>query len=68
LLWGIAENQPFVDGNKRAALVATLTFLELNGHTVELSQDELADLMFEIADGLGVGDVAERLRDHLRSV
>jgi death-on-curing protein len=68
LLWGIAENQPFVDGNKRTALVVTLTFLELNGHTVELSQDELADLMFEIADGLGVGDVAERLRDHLRSV
>ena len=34
LLWGIAENQPFVDGNKRLALVLTLTFLELNGFAV----------------------------------
>jgi death-on-curing protein len=28
----IAENQPFVDGNKRAALNAAITFLGLNGH------------------------------------
>ena len=68
LLWGIAENQPFIDGNKRTALVVTLTFLELNGYTVELSQDEIVDLMFEIAAGLGVKDVAERLRNRLRSV
>lgn len=27
----IAQNQPFVDGNKRAALAAALVFLELNG-------------------------------------
>jgi death-on-curing protein len=27
----IAENQPFVDGNKRAALNAALVFLDING-------------------------------------
>lgn len=30
LAHGIAETQPFVDGNKRTALVAMLTFLEIN--------------------------------------
>ena len=31
LAHGIAEGQSFVDGNKRLALVAMLTFLEVNG-------------------------------------
>ena len=66
LLWGIAANQPFVDGNKRAALVVTLTFLEVNGHSVDLSEDERVGLMFEIADGLTVDGVAGRLRARLR--
>mgnify|MGYP002788690516 FL=1 len=29
--FGIARNHPFVDGNKRAALLALITFLGLNG-------------------------------------
>ena len=29
--FGIARNNPFVDGNKRAALLALVTFLGLNG-------------------------------------
>ena len=65
LLWGIAESQPFVDGNKRIALVIALTFLGLNGYDVDLSEDERVELMYEIADGLSVGEVAERLRSHL---
>jgi prophage maintenance system killer protein len=32
LAHGIAETQAFIDGNKRAALVSMLTFLEINGH------------------------------------
>ena len=68
LLWGIAENQPFVDGNKRIALIVMLTFLELNGYRVDLSEDERVALMFEIADGLTVDDVAVRLRERLRPI
>lgn len=30
----IAQNQPFVDGNKRTGLAAALVFLDLNGVTV----------------------------------
>lgn len=32
LAHGIAEPQSFVDGNKREALIALVTFLELNGY------------------------------------
>jgi death-on-curing protein len=43
LAHGIAEGQTFIDGNKRLALLATLTFLELNGYYVEAPETELAN-------------------------
>jgi death-on-curing protein len=42
LAHGIAESQTFIDGNKRLALIAMLTFLEINGFAVEASDLELA--------------------------
>jgi len=35
LAHGIAESQPFLDGNKRLALVAMLTFLKANGYRID---------------------------------
>jgi death-on-curing protein len=35
LMESLAGNHPFVDGNKRTALVAVQTFLDYNGHTLE---------------------------------
>jgi death-on-curing protein len=46
----IAENQPFVDGNKRAALDAALVFLHLNGFSAEDPPDGLYDAMIAIAE------------------
>ena len=44
LTTGIAQNQPFVDGNKRAAFAACVVFVRINGHPlVESAHDELAD-------------------------
>ncbi len=37
---GIANNHPFIDGNKRTALVVTETFLNLNG--LDLTTDDAA--------------------------
>jgi death-on-curing family protein len=34
LAHGIAEGQPFLDGNKRLALVSLLTFLEVSGYRI----------------------------------
>jgi death-on-curing protein len=39
--FGITANHPFIDGNKRTALVVSFTFLELNGLEVLASQEEV---------------------------
>jgi len=66
LIWGIAENQAFLDGNKRLALVVTLTFLEVNGFRLEMSDDEKFQLMIDISGGMTVTQVAELFRQRLR--
>ncbi len=60
----IARNHPFVDGNKRTALDAALTFLHLNGHVIrEDASDELVEMMVRIAEGqLSKQEVASLLR------
>ncbi len=46
----IAENQPFIDGNKRTAALCLTVFLDLNGYDLwEASEEELA----EVFEGLG---------------
>jgi death-on-curing protein len=49
--WGIAHNNPFVDGNKRAALLAIGLFLGLNGF--RLTADKATDtrMMMGVAAG-----------------
>jgi prophage maintenance system killer protein len=51
LAHGIAETQPFVDGNKREALVATLTFLELKRLRRLRDRRELADWIMTVSAG-----------------
>ncbi len=63
---GIAESQLFIDGNKRTALVAMLTFLEINGWRVEASDPELADWILRFSAGASPEDVAELVRASLR--
>ncbi|HEY1517302.1 MAG TPA: type II toxin-antitoxin system death-on-curing family toxin [Solirubrobacteraceae bacterium] len=65
LAHGIAETQPFIDGNKRAALVAMLTFLELNGYALGATDRELADWIISFSAGAKPTDVAERVRPRL---
>jgi death-on-curing protein len=68
LAHGIAETQPFVDGNKRTALVAMLTFLEINGYRVRASDRELADWIISFSRGTSPETLAETLRDRLSDV
>ncbi|CAN5646276.1 type II toxin-antitoxin system death-on-curing family toxin [soil metagenome] len=61
--FGIAKNHPFIDGNKRAALASTRTFLLLNGYTLKASQQEKALTFLALASG----DLTEEeLTDWLR--
>lgn len=47
----IAENQPFIDGNKRTAITTALFFLEENGvNTSAITNAELYDAMIGIAE------------------
>jgi death-on-curing protein len=45
----IAQNQPFLDGNKRTGLLAALVFLELNSVAVRDPDGRLYDAMIAIA-------------------
>ena len=65
LAHGIAETQPFVDGNKRTALVSMLTFLEINGYPVNASDRELADWILAFSRGASPHDVAEIVRSRV---
>jgi death-on-curing protein len=59
----ISRNHPFVDGNKRTALAASLVFLELNGVSIEDRKGKLYRCMMEVAAGkLSKEEVAGLLR------
>jgi death-on-curing protein len=66
--FGIARNQPFFDGNKRAALLTLVTFLGLND--VDFIADEAEAVV--MIRGLAAGEVDEAgltrwIRDNLPS-
>ena len=47
----LASNHPFLDGNKRVALIATIAFLGLNGYRLTCSDEEAADVVLDVAQG-----------------
>jgi death-on-curing protein len=47
----LAQNHPFIDGNKRVAAVTMLVFLRLNGLMPTFTEDELVELVAGIASG-----------------
>ncbi|NDZ12684.1 type II toxin-antitoxin system death-on-curing family toxin [Variovorax sp. WS11] len=64
---GIAKNHPFVDGNKRAALLAVGLFLALNGWRLNVAQAEATLVMFEVAaSAIDEQGFAAWVRDHLK--
>lgn len=48
LLESLANNYPFVDGNKRTAVAVTDTFLRLNGHYIDCDNDEAYRYIMEL--------------------
>lgn len=64
---GIARNHPFIDGNKRVALVAARTFLLINGADLEASQEEKYVTFLRLAEGgLSEDELAGWLRGHVK--
>ncbi len=57
LLFGLARNHAFVDGNKRIATVSTLQFVNLNQHDLDLTPDEEAfEVVVAVASGSMIQD------------
>ena len=50
-LYHLTMNHPFVDGNKRTAFIAALTFLDLNGVDIEHDPPGLYELAVAVAEG-----------------
>ena len=62
-LFHIVQNHPFVDGNKRTGIIASLVFLDLNGAEIDAPKGSLYDLTMSVATGrAGKKEVAEFLR------
>lgn len=65
--FGLARNHPFVDGNKRTALVMCETFIVDNGGSLVASDAELVVLFEALAAGEVTEDeLAEWLRERVR--
>lgn len=59
----LAQNHPFLDGNKRIAAVAMGAFLELNGAPVRVDQVALYQVIIAVASGqMSKVELAEWLR------
>lgn len=62
-LFHIVSNHPFVDGNKRAGVLAALVFLDINGVTIGLASDALYELTMGVAEGrVGKAEAAAALK------
>jgi death on curing protein len=64
--YGIAKNDPFVDGNKRTAAAVCEAFLDLNGY--ELMADDISAMsaILALADGsLSEGNFATWIKDNI---
>ena len=51
ILYHLAKNHPFLDGNKRTAYGAMETFLRLNGYNLALSNEESYNMVIQVAQG-----------------
>ena len=49
--YGLANNHPFVDGNKRIALTIAALFLELNGYSLSAPEPNAVVIIEELAAG-----------------
>jgi death-on-curing protein len=48
--YGIIQNHPFIDGNKRTAFVTSVLFLALNNYDIKASRQEKVMMFINLAD------------------
>jgi death-on-curing protein len=68
LMESIIQRHPFVDGNKRTGLKASVFFLYLSGYEPAASPQELRDIALEVAEHrVGTASLARWLEEHTLS-
>lgn len=66
--FGIAKNHPFIDGNKRTALVVARTFLLFNGFNLNATQEEKYLTFLKLAEGnLSEEELAAWIREKIQA-
>lgn len=68
LLFGLARNHAFIDGNKRIALLATLQFLNANELDLDLLPvEETYEIIVQVAFGnMSMEDLTNWIRDRVK--
>ena len=67
LMRGTIGDHPFVDGNKRTAMLAGLTLLEMSGYSFVARCGELENFAVRVAtDQLDIDAIADWLKRHSR--
>lgn len=63
--FGLVQNHPYRDGNKRVGFLAMVTFLGVNGHDFSASEAEVVTEILALADGRVSEDaLAAWIRQH----
>lgn len=66
MIRGIIADHPFIDGNKRTAMLTGLSYLKLNGVKFKAQQGEIEDFAVKIAVGrLDVNAIVFWLNEHI---
>lgn len=63
----LAQEHPFVDGNKRAAFETMVVFIHRNGQELTGDSDELVAFMLGVAQGMPTDAARAWILDHLRN-
>lgn len=63
--YSLISNHAFVDGNKRIGMYVMLTFLEVNGISMECSNDEITEIGLAVASGtMGYDALLDWIKEH----
>lgn len=70
LMESLANNHPFVDGNKRVAFFVTDTFLRMNGHFIDCDNDAAYAFFMELFEQqrFRMAELATWLDEHVRAL
>ena len=66
MMQSLIRNHPFIDGNKRTALLAVIVLYGMNGYAFIVEDGDLVALCLDIAEGLiSLDQVAAQLKNYV---